>query len=279
MEAAISEALTLKKYGDKNTPDYYLNNTGVEEGNFSVQLEKSLKSKLFLSFYASTFNTQLGVLRGSHIGNTTDLAQALKNDFPFYTEPNFSYGLDAPKQLVSHHLAKINAKYFLTEDQFIEVLFAGQINNRKEFDIRRGGRTDIPALSLFQSTLTSEVKYTNSFGDNWKLRVGGQNIITDNTNNPETGILPLIPDYLSWKSGWYSTLSKNNKKLFYNLGLRYDYEQQTVFTIGNSIPREVVRFDNVFHSASGLSSLKFKFAETQSLGWNIGFATRNPGIN
>ena len=64
-----------------------------------------------------------------------------------------------------------------------------------------------------------------------------------------------------------------------NVGLRYDHEGQEVPTISNTFPREIIRFENRFNNISGLFAIKTKIAETQSLGWNIGYATRNPGIN
>lgn len=270
---------TLKKYGDKKSATYFLNNTGIEEANLSVQLEKSWNDQLFVDFYASTFNTRLGILRGSHIGNLTDLEQALVREVPFFTEPDFSYQVEAPKQHVSHHLVKGKAKYFINEHQKIELVIAGQINNRKEFDVRRSGRTDIPALDLAQNTLNAELKYTNNFGEDWKLKLGNQNIITDNTNNPETGILPLIPDYISWKSGFFGTLSKRKNNFYFNGGIRYDYEYQNVYTISRSIPREIIRFEKNFNNRSALFALEYKFAKTQSIAWNIGYAMRNPAIN
>ena len=270
---------SLKKYGDKKAANYFLNNTGVEEANLAVQLEKSINDQLFLDFYASTFNTQLGVLRGSHIGNLTDLESALTNDIPFKTEPNFSYGLEAPKQKVSHHLVKGKAKYILKNDQILEVVLAGQSNNREEFDIRRGDRSETPALSLTQKTFNTTIKYTSNLGEYWKLKLGNQNITTDNTNNPETGILPLIPDYFSWKSGWFTTLSKRKNKTNFNIGIRYDYELQNVATISSSIPREIVRFKNKFHNISALLALKSDLSQTQSLSITTGFGMRNPAIN
>lgn len=270
---------TLKKYGDKKTANYFLNNTGIAEANLSVQLEKSWKEKLFLDVYGSTFNTRLGILRGGHIGNLTDLELALNNEVPFFTEPNFSYEIDAPKQHVMHHLVKTKAKYFINEDQFLEFVIAGQINNRKEFDIRRSGRTDIPSLSLKQYAFNSAIKYTSSLGKDWNLKIGNHTIITDNTNNPETGILPLIPDYISWKSGVFSTLSKRKNNTFFNLGIRYDFEHQKVVTISQSIPREILRFENSFHNIAGLFAIKTKIAKTHSLHWSIGYAMRNPAIN
>ncbi|MFT5385530.1 MAG: iron complex outermembrane receptor protein [Saprospiraceae bacterium] len=270
---------TLKKYGDKKTANYFLNNTGIKEVSFAIQLEKSWKDKLFLDFYGSTFNTQLGILRGAHIGNLSDLEEALTNDVPFFTEPDFSYEVDAPKQNVSHHLAKGKAKYFLKNNQIIEFIIAGQINNRKEFDVRRSGRSDIPALSLSQYAFNSELKYTGNLGENWKLKTGNQNIATDNTNNPETGILPLIPDYFSWKSGLFITLSKRMNKTDFNFGIRYDYEHQNVLTISRSLPREIIKFENQYHNISSLLAAKVDISKTQSISWNTGYAMRNPAIN
>ncbi len=270
---------TLKKYGDKNTPDYFLNNTGLEQASLAVQLEKSWKNKLFIDFYASTFNTRLGVLRGSHIGNLTDLKQALTNQVPFFTEPNFSYQIEAPKQHVSHHLVKIKTKYFLKKNQLLELVVAGQLNDRKEFDVRRSGRIDIPALSLLQYTFNSELKYTNRWGQNWKIKLGMQNAITDNTNDAETGLLPLIPDYIQWKNGLFGTLSKTVKKIHFNLGVRYDYTYQKVVAISTTLPREIVRYNNPFHTFSSMAAIEIALAKTQAISFNTGYATRNPAIN
>ncbi len=270
---------TLKKVGDKRTADYFLNNTGTEEANFALQLEKSLKENLFIDLYASTFNTKLGILRGSHISNVNNLEQALQQEVPFYTEPDFSYGLAAPSQKVSHHFTKARARYFISDEKILELVLAGQLNDRKEFDIRRGDRSDIPALSLKQYTFNSELKYSIAFADSWKLKLGNQNIVTDNTNASGTGILPLIPDYLSWRSGLFTTLSRVKERTTVNLGLRYDYEDQLVLAISNTFPREVVRYENSFHNLSALLSLKTKLAKKQSISWNIGYAMRNPAVN
>ena len=270
---------TLKKYGDKKTASYFLNNTGIEEANFNVQLEKSWKDKLFFDFYGSTFNTKLGILRGSHIGNLTDLEQALQNDIPFFTDPDFSYELEAPQQQVSHQLVKTRAKYYLDDNQFLEFTVAGQLNNRKEFDVRRSGRSDIPALSLNQYTVNVDIKYEKNYNNTLKLKVGNQNVLIDNTNNPETGIFPLIPDYRSFKTGTFSTLSLKKEKFNIDLGLRYDYEYQYVLTISNSIPREIIPYENVFQNLSGQFALKYLPSKKQSLSFQTGYAMRNPAIN
>lgn len=270
---------TLKKYGDQSSSNYYLNNTGIEEANLSIQIEKTWKKRLFLDFYASTFNTRLGVLRGSHIGNLTNLEAALKREIPFYTEENFSNRIEAPRQDVSHHLAKIKSKYFFSENQFVEILVATQINNRKEFDVRRGNRDKVPALSLLQYTFNSEIKYNHDLKKDWSLKIGNQNIFTDNTNDPKTGILPLIPDYESFKTGFFSTLAKRKEKSNLNFGLRYDFEHQKVWTISSDLPRRIIRYKNQFHNLTGLFSFQHEISKTQNLSFNSGFAMRNPAIN
>ncbi len=270
---------SLKRYGDRETPDYFLNNTGLEEANLSIQLEKTYNEKIFLDFYASTFNTRLGVLRGSHISNLTDLERALSQEEPFFTEPDFSDEIEAPMQEVSHHLAKAKAKYFISDNQIIEFVVSGQVNNRKEFDIRRSGRSEIPALSLFQSTVGADLSYGFTTENNWKLKFGNQTAFAKNTNNPETGIFPLIPNYTTLKSGLFGTATYSKDALTYNFGLRYDIEDQIVLGLTTSFPREVVRYDNLFHNFSALVALTAHLSDQQSLSWNVGYAMRNPAIN
>ena len=270
---------SFKKYGDRQTPNYFLNNTGLEEANLSLQLEKTYNEKLFVDFYASTFNTRLGVLRGAHIGNLTDLRRALSQEEPFFTEPDYSDEIEAPKQEVSHHLAKAKAKYFISEDRILEFAISGQLNDRNEFDIRRSGRSEIPALSLFQSTVSTDLSYSFYSENNWQVKIGNQTNFIKNTNVPGTGIFPLIPNYTTLKSGLFGTATYTKNALVYNFGLRYDIENQTVLTITRTFPREVVRFDNLFNNFSALLALTAHLSDQQSLSWNVGYAMRNPAIN
>lgn len=270
---------TLKKSGDKKSASYFLNNTGSEEGNLAIQLEKTFSDKLFTDVYFSTFNTTLGVLRGGHIGTPNDLQAAFQRKVPFFTEDNFSYDIDAPKQKVQHNLLKLHAKYFLTEEQFLDFTVAGQLNIRKEFDVRRNNRTDIPALNLNQKTFYAEAKYNQSFSKDWKLRTGFQFNFIDNTNNPETGILPLIPDYLSFEPGLFAVLTKRKNRSLFEFGGRYDKVIQDVLAITRSTPPKVVRYANDFDNLSFSSGWSYALHEHLSLSANLGFATRNPAVN
>lgn len=280
---------TLKRSGDKKTADYFLNNTGNQEANIAIQLEKQFSENFFTDVYFSSFNTELGVLRGAHVGNLTDLENAFEREVPFFTEENFSYQIDAPKQKVNHHLFKIHSKkYFSSKkenekndnvEQFLDFTFATQLNIRKEFDVRRSGRSETPALNLKQHSYFLETKYQKEFYNNLIFKVGIQSTITDNTNDPETGILPLIPDYLSYETGIFTVLTKKVNRWLFETGLRYQNTIQNAVTISNSVPREIIRFDNNFNNLSSSLGINYELDKNIQLSYNIGYATRNPAVN
>lgn len=279
---------TLKKYGDQQTPDYYLNNTGSTEANVSLQLEKDFSEKWASKVYVSTFNTTLGVLSGSHVtlsteagdGELSDYATSvLYADVPQYTEENFSYTIDAPKQEVHHHLLKWENNYKVSDTENYTFTYAGQINNRKEFDVRRSGRSDTPALSLFQHTQFLEAKHQKKYKNDIEVKNGLQYTFTDNTNNPETDILPLIPDYLSHQIGGYYLLDKDYEDWKFELGARYNFTYQSVAYIERETSRDITNYNNYFHNFSISTGFNYHTQHDNHWSFNIGGTSRNPNIN
>ena len=270
---------TLKKSGDKRTANYYLRNTGSQEANIALLLEKTLFKNWYSKLYFSSFNTQLAILRGSHIGNLTDLKEALTRDEPFYTEKKFSYKIDAPNQKVNHHLLKFSSKYFIDEQQWLELTYAAQLNKRKEFDIRRSGRSETPAMSLDQSSHFFESKYHKNLNSGWQLKTGFQFKMIDNTNSPDTGVLPLIPDYQSYESGVFFLASQSFSGLSLEFGSRFDYIKQNVAAISRTIPRRVIHYNKHFKNYSIAGDAAYSISEALNLSYKLTYATRNPGIN
>ncbi len=269
---------TIKKSGDRHAPDYFLNNTGNEELNLALQLEKAISDSSFLKIYLSTFNAELGVLRGSHISNLTNLQMAFAKDEPFFTEEEFSYGIEAPRQTVSHHLAKLNWKHFFVRGSSIDFTTAFQLNDRKEFDIRRGGRSKIPALSIEQYTFFTGLKYAKRIGKH-NIKTGAQFTVTDNNNDFTTGILPLIPNYLQTEIGAFILTEKKSDNWTYGLGLRYDFLYQDVLAVSSDLPRRFVDFKNPYHKLAASINLSREYLEKLKVEVNAGFVQRNPGIN
>jgi len=270
---------TLKKSGDNRSSKYFLRNTGHQEANIALQLEKSWSKKFLTELYFSSFNAEFGVLRGSHIGNLSDLEEALGRDVPFFTEDKFSFEISSPYQRVNHHLLKFHSKYTINEKNFIDFTYAGQYNLRKEFDIRRGGKSEVPALSLKQTSNFIEGKYTSFLPKNWNLKSGVQLNRVDNTNLPETGILPLIPDYISYQYGFFSILSKRIQQTRIEFGGRYDVETRNVAAISATVPRTVIRYQNDYYNYNAMAGISQNIFNDWKVVFNLGYASRNPGVN
>ena len=136
----------FKKLGDLETPDNLLMNTGMNFSSFGFTIQNNSFLQGISLDYSLT-DQEIGIFRGSHIGNLEDFYTVLNSDMPIYTR-DFSYSIDNPKQQIQHHLAKVSAyKRFKDLGKF-SVDYSFQYNHRKEYDLRRGELSEIPSLDL-----------------------------------------------------------------------------------------------------------------------------------
>lgn len=213
---------TYKYLGDRETPDYVVSNSGNREQNFSGGIRFAKEKYNFNTMY-SFYNAQIGIIKASHIGNVNDLYNSINNQQPSVIEP-FSYSIDAPKQEVQHHLAKINFQRWLSENTSIDLQYAFQFNNRLEFDVRRtSATTKKAALDLQLATHTFLADYKTVIG-NWRLKSGLNLGYQNNFANPETGVRPLIPSYEKLDAGLYGiAVYKFDNATSLESGIRYDF--------------------------------------------------------
>src|SRR5690606_32311480 len=115
---------TFKKWGNAKTPGYRLNNTGGDEKNFSIA-GVYRKNRFISELYYSYFDTRIGLFEGSHIGNLTDLQNAIASERP---DPSFTnentYKVDRPYQDVHHHLLKSRSVFQTSENHRFTLLIA-----------------------------------------------------------------------------------------------------------------------------------------------------------
>lgn len=268
---------TYKRNGDKSTSGYFLRNTGMNELNFNLQLEKTLFKSWSSKLYFSSFNTELGILRGSHISNITDLQSALSKEVPFFTESDLSYRIEAPRQEVSHQFLKFQSTKRINQEESLSLIYSGQLNNRKEYDVRRSGRSDIPALFIIQHSNYLEAKYTKLVNGT-KTKLGFQSNYVENINQSETGIQPLIPNYSSLEPGLFFIKSINFAHSSIDLGARYDFIYQNVYRY---IPNSIVQTHtaHAFHNGTGSLAYRYNISSHTIFQLNSGFSFRNPAIN
>jgi len=270
---------SLKKNGDQKTASYYLRNTGREEANALLELEKRYANKWQTKLYYSLNSSKLGLLRGSQIGNLSDLQLALERTEPFFTEEDFSYGIAAPRQQVQHHLLKASQVFSIDKNRGLELNYAWQLNERQEYDLRRAERSADPALSLSQNNHFWELKYRALSAKKWHWQSALQYNLRDNYNVPETGILPLVPDYISREWGGYFRAHRQWEKWALDFGARADYILQNIAAISITAPREVLRHRNKFFNPKGSIALSYQFTEALKANLNVGYSQRNPAIN
>ena len=212
---------TLKRFGDVESADYILSNTGLMEKDLSFRLGLN-RFDYGLEGYYSYYNTTIGILRSAHAANASSQIRAINSNEPLIIR-NFTYDIGYPNQDVKHHLARIKGFKNFESLGKVNFQYDYQKNKRFEYDIRRGNDRDTPALDLELDTHTVLVDVKKAF-DASELKYGIMGRFQTNFANPDTGIRRLIPDYDKYDYGVYVVGNyKINDKWQVESGIRYDY--------------------------------------------------------
>jgi iron complex outermembrane recepter protein len=263
---------TYKKGANIKTPNYRLNNTGLEEKNFS--LTAGLRREHFnTEVYYSLFNTQVGIFTGSHIGNLSDLLIAIDapRPDPVYTGQN-TYQIDRPSQDVTHHLLKWKTGFDINNNNF-NIILAAQYNNRKEFDVvrntTRGAQID---LDIF--TISEEINWEHPKKHNLNGVVG---LVAMQQDNSYSGRY-LVPNYRSYSYGAYFIEKWTKDKWDLQAGLRYDTKEINTNRLQTASGiLDTYNFD--FSTLASSFNAGYKIIPEWKVNSNIAFSTRAPHVN
>ncbi|NND95677.1 MAG: TonB-dependent receptor [Flavobacteriales bacterium] len=270
--------LSYRNGADGRTPDYFLTNTAQEQGGGFLLLEKEWKKHLAMELYASSLDSEFGILRGSHIGNVTDLEEALTREVPLFTEEERSREITSPSQSVSHRLIRVKGIYQFKDSLEMEIAYSLQRNAREEFDVRRGDRDAIPALSLLLYDQLFEWHATKK-DRSGQSQAGLQYRYTNNKNDPLTGILPLIPDYISRIYSAFLIRDWKWDKWDASIGLRWDVKNIYALRIVGVTDLFIQRDDLWFQTPSAGVSVAYKKDEHLSFMAETSCRVRAPEVN
>ena len=262
---------TIKKVGNARTPDYYLENTGFEERNFSGALGYK-KEKFGGELFYSQFNTKLGILKGAHIGNLTDLLFAIERGKPDNADQvDFTYAINRPYQDVQHQLLKAKGYLLTGEVGKLEFVYGLQRNLRKEFDAHQSGSN--PALELNLITHTTEAIWEHTPVGNFTGSVGISTIYQNNTYKYND----FLPYFTGITAGAFAIEKWRKDKLQLEAGLRYDYKHLLVKRlIGN---RDLNKPEFNFNNVSGTLGALYDVGYHLTFGLSGTSAWRAPGAN
>jgi iron complex outermembrane receptor protein len=264
---------TLKRTGDFSTPEYNLTNTGIKESNFSVSTGYH-KEKTGFDVFFSHFQTEIGILKGTSTETKNDLFAAMERPVPEYTK-SFSYSISEPRQEVSHNLLKLNG-HLQTGGGEWRWQYGFQNNNRKEFDLRIGSLSKIPAIDLQLNTHSLDTEWETRHSDKRTITLGANGTYQQNKNIYGTQRIPFIPNFNTISTGLFGIA-----KLFLNtwtvdFGARYDYRHYETkgFDFKNSFYSTSFNFHNISATAGATKQL----GKEQTLNLNLSSSWRPPHV-
>ena len=286
---------SFKRFGDLETPDYILSNTGISEKGFSFNFGKKSFFQGWDAYY-SYYNANIAVLAASHIGSVDDLIRGINSNEPLIVR-EFTYDINRPNQEVTHHLGKL--KYYKRFESLgkWEVQYDYQHNHRFEFDVRVGSDRDKPSidLKLVTHTLTTDLSLDSK--ENIKINTGLMARYQNNFANPATGVRRLIPDYDKYEFGGYVTGTyKATEQLVIDAGARYDFNRIDAKKFYQASRWDERGYDEDFsdiiiddygtqylthpvfnyHSFSATAGLQYNFAEDKEALFNYALSQRAP---
>lgn len=263
---------TFKKGANAATPDYRLNNTGSEEKNFSLTAGWK-KQRFNTELFYSHFSTKVGIFTGAHIGNLTDLLNAIAAPKPndIFLGQN-TYKIQRPYQDVTHHLLKSKTVFYKGEHKFT-VLLAGQFNKRKEFDIVRSSTNKNPQMDLSIYTVSEDLTWEQPKKNNFSGIAGVSMMQQDNSYKGRY----FIPNYFAYSFGGYYIEKWSKHKWELQAGIRYD--NKTINTTRLKFNGDTINYDFNFSTFASSANAAFKPTENWRLNASISLASRAPYVN
>ncbi|HMU47608.1 MAG TPA: TonB-dependent receptor [Chitinophagaceae bacterium] len=263
---------TFKKGANATTPGYRLNNTGSEEKNFSVTATWR-KEKFNTELFYSHFATKVGIFAGSHVGNLTDLQNAIAASKPddIFLDQN-TYHIRRPYQDVTHHLLKSKSTLRKGEHKF-SLLVAGQFNHRREYDIVRSSTNTRPQLDLSIYTLSEDINWEHPKQNGFNGIAGVSLMQQDNSYSGRY----FIPNYFAYSFGGYFIEKWSRHQWELQAGIRYD--NKTINTTRLKFNGDTINHDFNFSTFASSFNAIYKASNNWRFNINIGLASRAPYVN
>lgn len=287
---------SIKNAGDLTNPNHVLSNTGNREKHAKVFFGRNTITQEWRIKY-SYFQKEAGILSAAHIGTVGDLARAIESTQPLYENP-WTRKINNPKQSTVHHGLSLRYDKRMANQAKWDLQYSFQVNNRKEFDVRRGDANNRAALDIRLLTHDVLFNYKSKQENNLRWQSGFQAQLQDNFVNPNTGVRRLIPDYVRYKLAAYVTSEYAPTNDFSaEVGLRYDFDHidaqkyyrianwnargydddfvHTIISMGNA-SSYLTQQSKTFGNFSASAGVKQWIGKQTYAFLNLGYITRSP---
>lgn len=266
---------TLKKGGNIHTPDYFIKNTGSRENNFSLTAAYN-KGRFNSTIYHSKFYSEMGIFSGSHIGNITDLRNAIRSGKPF-EESGFTYNIDRPYQQVLHDLTKADVSYEINKNNKISFQLSRQYNERSEFDKHRPLNDSLSALNrpellMKLTTHMAEIHFSTRHNKNWESQFAFSGIDQANTYRGRY----FIPNFRQQGLGSFVSTRYKVRNTTVEGSLRYDIRALQVFKYDAD---QIVSPEHIYKNISASITATQQITDKLEITINTASAWRPPTAN
>lgn len=242
---------TLKQAGNTRTPDYWLDNTGFREQNFSAAAGWR-KPGYGVEAFFSRFSSRLGILSTAIVGNQDDLQAAINRGRPV-DDGQFSYAIDRPYQQLRHDLAKLTGFVKTGQGGRLTATLAQQQDYRDEFDLVRSGSTagqrGLPQLSYQNYTTTADLVWEHPHWGNFSGSAGLSGTYQRNRYAP--GSRQFIPFYTNRVGGAFLIERWQRERLLLEAGLRLDRRDLQTRRLARTVTDDTLRY--------GVEELRFPY--------------------
>ena len=267
---------SLRRAGDAHAPVHVIRNSGFDERDYSMALGYT-SDRVDTEAYFSHFGTWIGIFKGAHIGNTTDLRRSIERGEPTIVG-SFTYEIDNPRQRVDHDLLSVRSLVRFEGKGNLELRYGQQYNRREEWDSHaRSGGVARPGFSQGLQTHSGDAIFQHRNFGNWYGKVGVSGMRQENKRF-STGF--LIPDFLAYSAGVFALESWTKGKTTVETGLRYDYRWMEIYSNTGRRATEIVEGGVFTYSnMTGVLGLIYELTPNTAVAANVGRAWRPPGVN
>jgi iron complex outermembrane receptor protein len=218
---------SLRRLAAPSTPDYPLDNTGVNEWNVaSTAGYRNADDEYRLSY--SHYQASLGVCSCLRIESSDDFHAQFDRKRPVGSELYSSdFEIERPYQAVAHDTLLARARKSLGDAGALSATYAFQFDHRREYDVVRQAVTG-PQFDFRLFTNDVDVAFEHRrihLSDHLHLR-GAAGLVGMAQVHKYSG-LPLVPDHQAWGGGAYAIERLVGHDFELEAGLRYDALSRT----------------------------------------------------
>ncbi len=269
---------TAKRAGNIHTPEYFIDNSGSREFNYSGTLQYH-KDNWGTNLFYSHFGSRVGIYPGTHSSRYNFDTQEFYFPSPSDNVP-FTYRIDRPYQDIRHNLLKLKSYLKTGQAGTLNLVYGFQHNYRGEWDVH-GARTranrdlNLPEISYNLYTNTADLFWDHKPYKNFTGSVGISGIAQFNQYR-SLSINPIIPNYDAYTASVFALERWIKNRWELEGGLRYDYRIMDARLFQR---REVVPSTHRFENFSFASGAIYNLAEGWQAKLNISSAWRPPSPN